>query len=79
MACDKEGCDCGGLKMDGSNGVGDLAKLTIYRTDDVQGEIEEVFVFPYVLINFRVIEIFAGLRQINGYTVKRIPKVTEGQ
>lgn len=75
MACDNEGCDCGkGIKLDGSGGVGDLAKLTIFRTDDVQGEVEETFVFPYVLINFQVLQIFASMRQINGYTVKRLPK-----
>jgi hypothetical protein len=81
MACDNEGCDCGGkgIKLDGSGGVGDLARLTIFRTDDVQGEIEETFVFPYVLIHFAVLQVFSSMRQINGYTVKRLPKKTEVQ
>jgi hypothetical protein len=76
MACDNEGCECNKIKMDGSAGVGDLARLTIFRTDDVQGEIEETFVFPYTLISFGILQMYASLKQINGYTVKRLPKLT---
>ena len=79
MACENPECNCGGIKMDGSAGVGDLAKITILRTDDVQGEIEENFVFPYVLVNYTTLQLFASLKQINGYTVKRLPKITEGR
>jgi len=76
MACDNEGCQCGGTaKMDGSAGVGDLARLTIFRTDDVQGEIEEVFIYPFTLINYGILQMYLALKQINGYTVKRLPKV----
>lgn len=74
MACEDGNCQSGGIKMDGSAGVGDLARLTIMRTDDVQGEIEETFIFPYVLINFTTLQLFDSLRQINGYTVRRMQK-----
>jgi hypothetical protein len=75
MACNDPNCEnCGQLKTDGSGGTGDLARITILRTDDVQGEVEESFVFPYTLINFAVLQVYAALRQINGYTVKRLPK-----
>jgi hypothetical protein len=80
MACEDGNCTCGGqLKMDGSGGVGDLAKLTINRTDDIQGEVEEIFVVPYNLINFQVLQTYALMRQITAYTVRRLPKPTEAQ
>ena len=79
MACEDSNCSCGGagIKTDGSGGVGDLAKLTINRTDDIQGEVEEIFVIPYNLINFSVLQTYAFLRQITAYTVRRLPKQTE--
>ena len=78
MADDDEKCDCV-IKTDGSGGVGDLARLTINRTDDVQGEIEEIFVFPYNLINFTALQTYSFLRQISAYTGRRLPKPVEGQ
>jgi hypothetical protein len=74
MACEDGNCDCNKLKMDGSAGIGDLAKVTISRTDDVQGDVEENFIVPYVLIRFETLQLFTHLRQINGYSVKRLPK-----
>ncbi len=79
MACDDSNCEgCRIAKMDGSAGTGDLAKLTIMRTDDIQGEVEETFVFPYNLVNFQILQMYVGLKQINGYTLKRLPKTVEG-
>jgi hypothetical protein len=78
MACEDSNCSCGNsIKMDGSGGVGDLAKLTINRTDDIQGEVEEIFVMPYNLINFGILQMYATLKQITAYTVRRLPKQTE--
>jgi len=80
MACEDGNCNCGGaIKMDGSGGVGDLARLTVLRTDDIQGEVEESFVFPYNMINFNLLQMYVSLKQINGYTLKRLPKSVEGQ
>ena len=80
MACEDPNCNCNtSIKMDGSGGVGDLARITITRTDDIQGEIEEVFVVPYLLVHFNVLQAFLQLRQISGYAVKRLPKSVEGQ
>jgi hypothetical protein len=80
MACEDGNCNCGGaIKMDGSGGVGDLARLTITRTDDIQGEVEEIFVIPYNLINFPALHTYAFLRQITAYAVRRLPKPVEGQ
>ncbi len=83
MACEDPNCNCGreaAVKMDGSGGVGDLARLTIIRTDDIQGEVEEIFVVPYNLINFTALQTYAFLRQITAYTVRRLPMPTqEGQ
>ena len=77
MACEDGNCTCGNVKMDGSGGVGDLARLTINRTDDIQGEVEEIFVVPYNLIHFQMLQTYAHLRQITAYTVRRLPKQTE--
>ena len=77
MACEDGNCTCGNVKTDGSGGVGDLARLTINRTDDIQGEVEEIFVVPYNLIHFQMLQTYAHLRQITAYTVRRLPKQTE--
>jgi hypothetical protein len=78
MACEDGNCNCKEIKTDGSGGVGDLARLTINRTDDVAGEVEEIFVAPYNLINYPVLQMYLTLKQINAYTVRRLPKQTEG-
>jgi len=72
--CNDPNCQCQKIRMDGSGGVGDLAKLTIFRTDDLAGEVEENFVFPYNLISNTVLDLYVRLKQINGYTLRRLPK-----
>jgi len=72
--CNDSNCESCKIKMDGSGGVGDLAKLTVFRTDDLAGEVEENFVFPYNIINNTVLDLYVRLRQINGYTIRRLPK-----
>jgi hypothetical protein len=47
--------------------------LTIFTTDPVQGEKEETFEFPSVLINTPVLTMFQSLRQIQGYKIVRLP------
>ena len=82
---ENEGCNCGNpdcvnrAKFDGSSGIGDHALLTIYTTDPVQGEKEETFEFPYVLISLTVLNMFQGLRQIQGYKIVRLPKPVENE
>ena len=74
-----EGCNCGNpdcvnrAKFDGSGGIGDHSLLTIFTTDPVQGEKEETFEFPSVLINTPVLTMFQSLRQIQGYKIVRLP------
>ncbi len=76
---EENGCNCGNpdyvnkAKFDGSSGIGDHALLTIYTTDPVQGEKEETFEFPYVLINQTVLTMFESLRQIQGHKLMRLP------
>ncbi len=81
---DGERCEgCGGthagVKMDGSNGVGDLALITIYTKDDVRGERKETYQFPYVLVNQAALQTFAAYRQIVGFKVMRLPDVKNDQ
>lgn len=78
--CGDPNCEnCKSLKLDCSAGTGDLCKVIIYTRDDVQGERADSFVFPYVLINFGLLQMFASLRQITGYKVERLQPTQEGQ
>ena len=79
MACN----ECGGnhegeLKLDGSLGTGDTALLTLITKDDVAGEREEVFEFPYALIDFGMLTKFSLYKLILGYKIVRVPKVVPG-
>ena len=78
MACN----ECGGnheeVKLDGSMGTGDTALLTLITKDDVEGEREETFQFPYALIDFGMLAKFSMFRLIMGYKVIRVPAVPKG-
>jgi hypothetical protein len=74
MACN----ECGGnhegeLKLDGSLGTGDTALLTLITKDDVEGQREETFEFPYALIDFSMLQKFSTFKLILGYKVIRVP------
>jgi hypothetical protein len=74
MACD----NCGGheeIKLDGSVGTGDTALLTLITKDDVEGQREETFQFPYALIDFSMLAKFSMFKLIMGYKVIRIPAI----
>ena len=73
-------CDCGGnhegeIKLDGSVGTGDTALLTLITKDDIEGQREETFQFPYALIDFSMLAKFSMFKLIMGYKVIRIPAV----
>jgi len=61
------------IKLDGSMGLGENALFTVITKDDVLGDKEETFVFPYSLINFDILAKFLTLRCISGYKVVRQP------
>jgi hypothetical protein len=61
------------IKLDGSMGLGENALFTVITKDDVLGDKEETFVFPYALINFDILAKFLTLRCISGYKVVRQP------
>lgn len=65
------------IKLDGSMGVGDNALFTVITKDDVHGDREETYQFPYALINFNTLEKFMGLKFIQGYKVLRQDKLKE--
>ena len=78
MACN----ECGGnhegeLKLDGSMGTGDRALLTLITKDDVEGQREETFQFPYALIDQAMLQRFGQFRLILGYKLIRLPKENE--
>jgi hypothetical protein len=76
MACDGNcGGDCkNGLKLDGSLGTGDTALLTLITKDDVEGQREETFEFPYALIDQNMLSKFSLFNLILGYKLIRVPK-----
>jgi hypothetical protein len=78
MADENGNCpSCGGnhgiVKTDGSGGVGERALLTLVTHDDIEGNKEETFEFPYALINFTILQAFCTFRQIMGYKLVRVP------
>jgi hypothetical protein len=80
MACH----ECGGnhegeVKLDGSMGTGDTALLTLITKDDIEGQREETFEFPYALIDFAMLAKFSLFRLIMGYKIIRIPKNKPGE
>lgn len=58
------------LKLDGSNGFGDKAYVTIITKDGVE-EKEETLMFPYILIRGEVLQKFLDLKLILGYKITR--------
>lgn len=79
MACN----ECGGnregeMKLDGSIGTGDTALLTLITKDDIEGQREETFEFPYALIDFNMLSKFSLFKLIMGYKIVRIPKAVPG-
>jgi hypothetical protein len=77
--CDCEACKNNPIKLDGSGGIGDHAKLTIITKHDIEGERRETFLFPYALINLNALAVFSQYRQIMGYELVRLPLTLEGQ
>lgn len=55
------------IKLDGSAGTGTRAHLTLYTKDDIEGEKEETFLFPYGLIDQEMLQKFLTVRFILGY------------
>ena len=80
MAEGEGSCSCGqnhsNFKFDGSMGTGDTALLTLITKDDVEGEREETFQFPYALIDQEMLGRFSNFRLILGYKLIRVPKPT---
>jgi hypothetical protein len=75
MACNNCGNEHEEIKLDGSVGTGDTALLTLITKDDVEGQREETFQFPYALIDFSMLAKFSMFKLIMGYKVIRIPAV----
>ena len=79
MACDNCGNDHEKIKLDGSMGTGDTALLTLVTKDDIEGQREETFEFPYALIDFNMLNKFSMFNLILGYKIIRIPKNKSGE
>jgi hypothetical protein len=75
MACNNCGNEHEEIKLDGSVGTGDTALLTLITKDDVEGQREETFQFPYALIDFSMLAKFSMFKLIMGYKVIRIPAI----
>ena len=79
MACDNCGNDHEKIKLDGSVGTGDTALLTLITKDDIEGQREETFEFPYARIDFAMLNKFSMFSLILGYKIVRIPKNKSGE
>lgn len=73
MACNECGGSHGEIKLDGSLGTGDTALLTLITHDDVQGDVETTFQFPYALIDMGMLNKFSLFKLILGYKIVRVP------
>jgi hypothetical protein len=66
------------IKLDGSEGTGDNALVTLYTKDEMSGEKKETFQFPYALIDQDMLQKFVSYKLILGYRVLRQPKEAGG-
>ena len=60
------------IRLDGSMGLGMLARLTIITSDKTNGTREETFEVPYTLIDFKVLQASLDASYVLGYRVERI-------
>ena len=62
------------IPLDGSYGTGPQAEITIYTNTSDGNMKEEVFVFPYALINRTALEQFNTAHLIAGYRILKVSK-----
>jgi hypothetical protein len=62
------------IPLDGSYGTGPQAEITIYTNTDNGNMKEEIFVFPYALINRTALEQFNTAHLIAGYRILKVAK-----
>ena len=60
------------VRLDGSMGLGMLARLTIITSDKINGNKEETFEFPYALIDFKTIMAACDSNYILGYRIEKL-------
>ena len=65
------------IKLDGSYGLKDRSILTVITKDPVEGEREEQFEFPTVLIDMKNLNAALMLRLIKGYKIDQIERPEE--
>lgn len=65
------------IKLDGSLGMGYHAQLTVYTKDEIHGEKEETFIFPYALIDHEMLQKFVTYKLVVGYKLITLPPKTE--
>ena len=65
------------IKLDGSAGVGDRARLTLITRDPVDGDREETFLIPLALLNMGTLNVCMQYNFIMGYKVVRQDKPQE--
>ncbi len=65
------------IKLDGSYGLKDRSILTIITKDPVEGERQEQFEFPTVLIDMKNLNAALMIRIIKGYEIKQIERPDE--
>jgi hypothetical protein len=67
------------IKLDGSMGFKDRSLVTLITKDDVEGEKEETFLFPTLLIDMKNLNAALSVNIVRGYKIVRQTQPTEGQ
>lgn len=65
------------VRLDGSLGLGPMAKLSVITTDKINGPTTNVYEIPYSVINYSVLQHASDNNFILGYGVEKIMPTDE--
>jgi hypothetical protein len=65
------------IRLDGSLGLGPLARLSVHTTDKINGPVTNVFEVPYAVIDYKVLQKASDNNYILGYGVEKIMPTDE--
>lgn len=72
MAMERDSEGRGVIRLDGSMGVGNLARVTITTADKTHGTKDETFEFPYMMIDFKVLQNALDINYILAYRIEKV-------
>ncbi len=72
MAMERDEQGRGIIRLDGSLGLGPMAKLSVITADKVEGIVTHVYECPYSIVNFKVLQHASDNNFILGFGVEKI-------